>query len=138
MDCYKSDSTFKEIVKSSYAFKQTVFEKDKRWNILEELYEKNFLNPINPNYNTLPKKIHQIWLGSPIPDRYKKLCDTWKYYNPQWEYKLWTDDNIDEIHLSDKKLFDSIKNLGQKSDYLRYHILNQIGGVYVSYRMSSF
>jgi mannosyltransferase OCH1-like enzyme len=131
MDCYKSDSTFKEIVKSSYAFKQTVFEKDKRWNILEELYEKNFLNPINPDYNTLPKKIHQIWLGSPLPDRYKKLCDSWKYYNPQWEYKLWTDNNLDEIQIPDRKLFDSITNLGQKSDYLRYNILNQIGGVYV-------
>jgi mannosyltransferase OCH1-like enzyme len=35
------------------------------------------------------------------------------------------------VEIPNRKLFDSITHLAQKSDFLRYHILNQFGGVYV-------
>jgi hypothetical protein len=124
-------NNFIEIARSSYAFDEKVFMNDFRWKILMELYERNFLNPINPDYNRLPKKIHQIWLGSSLPEKYKKFTDSWKTYNPDWEYRLWTDADLDGIDITNRSLFNSISNLGQKSDYLRYHILNQFGGIYV-------
>lgn len=123
--------SFHSLIKKSYKFRQDYYDADSRWEILEEFYNKNFLNKEQRNYDNLPKKIHQIWLGGPFPDAYKKWADTWKQFNPDWEYKLWTDKNIDNIEIPNKKLFDSIKNAGQKSDFLRYHILNQFGGMYV-------
>ena len=42
-----------------------------------------------------------------------------------------TDNNINDVVLTNRIIYDSITNLGQKSDYLRYHILNQFGGIYV-------
>lgn len=123
---------FETIVRKSYAFSQDEYNNDPKWSLVRELYNKNFLmKDETRNYNNLPKIIHQIWLGSPIPSRYRKFAESWKYHNPGWEYKLWVDDNLNNVKISDRKLFDSIKNYGQKSDYLRYHILNQFGGIYV-------
>ena len=42
----------------------------------------------------IPKKIHQIWLGEKsIPKICKKWMKSWKDFNPQWEYKLWDEQN---------------------------------------------
>jgi mannosyltransferase OCH1-like enzyme len=50
--------------------------------------------------------------------------------HPEWEYKLWTDDNID-FELINTDFFRRSKNMGQKSDILRFEILNKFGGVYL-------
>jgi hypothetical protein len=122
--------SFATITKRSFQFNQSKFDSDWRWKLLEELYEKNFIN--NSDFSThIPKKIHQIWLGSPIPDKYRDWGNTWKKFNPDWQYKLWTDDDIDDLKLPNRKLYDSVNNLGAKSDLLRYHILNEFGGIYV-------
>ena len=47
----------------------------------------------------IPKKIHQIWLGEKsIPKICKKWMNSWKDLNPQWEYKLWDEQNIKELN----------------------------------------
>ena len=121
---------FKELMKKSYDFNEVNYDNDWKWQLLSELYDKNFIDTKDRNYNILPKKIHQIWLGSELPEQYKKWADTWKQFNPDWEYKLWTDDNLDEVDIENREQFNTITNMGQKSDYLRYHILNQFGGIY--------
>ncbi len=119
---------FDTLIKKSYDFNQKVFDTDPRWEILRGLYEKNFAH--NKDFTTkLPKKIHQIWLGCPLPDKYREYIDSWKIFHPEWEHKLWTDG--DDVDIPRRDLFDSIGNPGQKSDFLRYHILNQFGGIYV-------
>lgn len=122
--------TFEALMKESYDFNQSNYNKDWRWRLLAELYDRNFVREEDRDYETLPKKIHQIWLGSTIPDEYSKLGDTWKRLNPDWEYKLWTDKDTKNVDIPCRKLFESITNYGQKSDFLRYHILNQFGGIY--------
>ena len=106
---------------------------DPRWSILEDMYYRNFIyaSNVERQQQGFPKKIHQIWLGGPVPEEYKKWMDSWKEKNPGWEYKLWTDENVWEVIVPKRELFNSIEHLGQKSDYLRYHILNQFGGLYV-------
>jgi mannosyltransferase OCH1-like enzyme len=42
----------------------------------------------------IPKKIHQIWLGKKIPTELLQLTDTVRQHNPDYNYKLWTDDDI--------------------------------------------
>jgi len=97
-----------------------------RWELVNTLYEKK---EINSGKNVIPKKIHQIWLGSEIPHKYKKMCETWSNIHPDWEYRLWSDNDTEEFGLNNEK-FNSIKNLGVKSDILRYHILYKYGGIY--------
>ena len=95
------------------------------WTMLENNFD-NFHIKSN-----IPKIIHQIWLGGPVPDKYKRLRDTWKEKNPDWEYKLWTDEDVDKFGLQNIDQFNKIDNLGAKSDIFRYEILYHQGGLYV-------
>lgn len=121
---------FKAMIKTSYDFKEQDYNSDPRWTILERLYVKNYQNAPDYHTNILPKKIHQIWLGGQIPDKYKKFIETWQKLNPDWEYKLWTDEDVKNLNIPNRKLFNSLSNYGPKSDILRYYILNEYGGVY--------
>ncbi len=89
-------------------------------------------NPCYSQSSRIPKIIHQIWLGNdPLPKQEKIYGKTWQKYNPDWEYKLWTDKDIDEFVLENKALYDATTNYGEKSDIARYEILYRIGGLYV-------
>jgi mannosyltransferase OCH1-like enzyme len=82
----------------------------------------------------IPKIIHQIWIGNKkIPKEYKYYMKSWKIYNPEWEYNLWTDDNLPEIkNKKVKEILNSNKyHYSIKSDLLRYYILYEYGGLYV-------
>lgn len=103
-----------------------------KWKIVKSLYDKFVVN--NPEYlipARIPKIIHQIWLGSPLPEKYLVLQETWKKNHPDWEYKLWTDKDIDEFGLINRAFYDETSNWGAKSDIARYEILYRIGGLYV-------
>lgn len=102
---------------------------DEKWKLLENLYDKNY--NIANKVDKIPKIIHQIWLGSDLPERYKKYIEKCQKINPNWEYKLWTDSDIKKFSLKNEKLYYNINNLGAKSDILRYEILERIGGLYV-------
>lgn len=116
---------FEESIQYFYENKfNTEFFKSDRWVLTKNLYEKEFYGE-----NIIPKKIHQVWLGSDLPEKYRKLCNSWSEIHPDWEYKLWTDKDINEFDIDIEK-FNGIKNLGAKSDILRYHILYKYGGIY--------
>jgi mannosyltransferase OCH1-like enzyme len=78
----------------------------------------------------IPKIIHQIWLGSPIPSKYDGWCKSWKKFHPDFEYKLWTEKDILDLGLVNEVAFFESKNLAVKSDIARYEILYQLGGIY--------
>lgn len=101
------------------------------WQLFEKLYEDNYLNWTDPKIDVIPKKIHQIWLGSPLPDKFKAYTETWKQFHPTWEYKLWTDADVADLHIKKKREYNYAKNYGMKSDILRYEILAKHGGLYV-------
>jgi mannosyltransferase OCH1-like enzyme len=79
----------------------------------------------------IPKIIHQIWLGSPVPKKFQDLMQTWKKLHPDWEYKLWTDKDIGEFKLVNEVAYNLAPNYGMKSDILRYEILLRYGGLYI-------
>lgn len=81
--------------------------------------------------NSIPKVIHQIWLGSKFPERYREIADSWKKHNPTWQYYLWTDETVKSLTLINQDLYDKTNNWGEKSDILRFEILYQLGGLYV-------
>jgi mannosyltransferase OCH1-like enzyme len=100
--------------------------------IYEELYEKNnYENAVYQDEPLIPKIIHQIWVGSELPEKFKKYVESWKKTHPDWEYKLWTDKDIDDFEFINKREFDLATNKGTKSDIWRYEILYKYGGVYL-------
>ena len=114
-------------MKYSYVFDQENMVNNEEWKKIISGY-----NNFELSENTvIPKKIHQVWLGGDLPDKYKRLTESWIKYHPDWEYKLWTDSDAAELELINREAFDSMKNLGMKSDLLRVEILNKFGGLYV-------
>ncbi len=78
----------------------------------------------------IPRIVHQIWIGSPVPDNFREWMSTWMNLEG-WEYKLWTDAEISQLSLYNRVLYDQSTNYGEKSDIVRLEILSMFGGVYV-------
>lgn len=78
----------------------------------------------------IPKVVHQIWLGKPMPEKFKPLTQTWAEM-AGWEYRLWTEKEVAELEMVNRELFDKAKDYGEASDILRLEILYQEGGLYV-------
>ena len=99
------------------------------WITAKTLYENNYIN--YDGVIKIPKIIHQVWLGGELPHKYKVLSESWKRFHPTWEYKLWTDKDVEGFGLKNKELFYKAVNMGQRSDIFRYEILNRHGGLYI-------
>lgn len=84
------------------------------------------------NENIIPKTIHQIWLGgNPMPKNYQYYSETWKKFHPDWEYKLWQEDDIIKENFSSMDLYYKASSYQEKADIIRYEILKKYGGIYV-------
>ncbi|MCX5922702.1 MAG: glycosyltransferase [Candidatus Dependentiae bacterium] len=98
----------------------------------QALYNKNISTNSAPQATPkIPKIIHQIWLGSPLPEKFKNLAATWQQHHPDWEYKLWTDADIAALGLENQAAYDTAINYAERSDIARYEILYRFGGLYV-------
>ena len=123
---------FHKAMSSNALYKREFVDKMSSWKQIKQRYDKF----VNDNFQffeapRIPKIIHQIWLGSPFPEKYKKIQETWIVNHPDWEYKLWQDEDIDNLGLENIDLYDAALNYGMKSDIARYEILYRIGGLYV-------
>jgi len=101
------------------------------YNAFKMSYQKNSPTITKVSGKKIPKIIHQIWLGSPFPEKYKIFRDSWLRHHPGWEYRLWTDADVAAFPLHNQAIYDSSSNYGEKSDIARYEILYKFGGLYV-------
>ena len=123
------EMSFNALIEKGYGYDEQSFHSCD-WDVLRILYTRNYA--LNGNKDArIPKKIHQIWLGGSMPERFEVLCHTWKKFNPSWEYKLWDEGNIGALSITESEVYKNAQNLGMKSDMLRYEILQREGGVYV-------
>jgi hypothetical protein len=82
----------------------------------------------------IPRIIHQTWRDEPLPDRFRDMAQTWREKHPDWEYRLWTDDDLERLvtdfypHFLEQFL--SYPNPVQRADAGRYLVLHRHGGVY--------
>ena len=78
----------------------------------------------------IPKIIHQIWIG-PNP-RPAKLMATFRDKHPDFEYILWTEEEIVRrgFKLENQAAYDSMEQWCGKADILRWEILYRYGGIY--------
>ena len=96
------------------------------------VYDQNKLNKLEfSSVPRIPKIFHQIWVGKkPFPEDYKKWQESWQHV-PGWEYKLWTDKEVETLPLTNRDLYEQEKSMGARADILRVEILYREGGVYV-------
>lgn len=144
------------------AYKKTVTEIDKvrqTYDQFSEHIENDNMNLVKLQLiedEKIPKTLNFIWLGpKDFPLTSQKKLSQWIELHPDFEIFFWTD----RIRLFDSKnlskikfkytsdffkihgtkyqkmvsLYSQSKNFGEKSDILRYMILNEIGGVYLDH-----
>ena len=105
----------------------------KRYRTLKKMWEQNRpSHVIASKEGKIPKIIHQIWLGPKRPPRfYFTFRETWEQMHPDWEYRLWTDAEVEAFDFELKDLYNQSANWGEKADILRAEILQVFGGIYV-------
>lgn len=79
----------------------------------------------------IPKKIHYCWFGrNPLPESAIKCINSWKKYLPDYEITEWNEDNFDVNILPYTKDAYEAKKYAFVSDYARFKILYEHGGLY--------
>lgn len=83
---------------------------------------------------TIPKILHLIWVGKyNLPLSYRRNVDKWKEIMPDWEVRLWTNDDINgyEFDTDTLRMISASKQGAQKADIMRFHIVRKYGGIYM-------
>lgn len=79
----------------------------------------------------IPKVIHYCWFGrNPLPPLARKCIASWKKYLPDYEIKEWNEDNFDINVIPYTKEAYEAKKYAFVSDYARFWILYNYGGLY--------
>lgn len=80
----------------------------------------------------IPRKIHYCWFGrGEMPEQAKQCIASWHKFMPDWEYKLWNEDNFDVgINAYAKEAYEARK-FAFVSDYVRLWALVREGGLYL-------
>ncbi|MBR1514751.1 MAG: glycosyl transferase [Bacteroidales bacterium] len=80
----------------------------------------------------IPKIIHYCWFGrGEMPELAQKCIASWHECMPDWEYKLWNEDNFDVNQIPYTKEAYATKKYAFVSDYVRLWALYNEGGVYL-------
>lgn len=79
----------------------------------------------------IPKVIHYCWFGgAPLPELAEKCIESWKKYCPDYEIKRWDESNFDVNENKYCREAYEAKKWAFVSDYARFKILYDEGGVY--------
>jgi hypothetical protein len=79
----------------------------------------------------IPKVIHYCWFGgNPLPELAQKCIASWKRYFPGYEIKEWNESNYDIHKIAYIDEAYNAKKYAFVSDYARFDILYQDGGIY--------
>jgi mannosyltransferase OCH1-like enzyme len=99
--------------------------------IFQSAYEHNILLAKEDHQELrIPKIVHQIWMGSPVPEKYRAWMKSWLDLLG-WEYRLWTDEEIKPLLFYNQELYNRSKSYGEKTDIVRLELLLHYGGLYV-------
>lgn len=80
----------------------------------------------------IPKRIHYCWFGhGEMPQLAKECIASWHKYMPDWEYKLWNEDNFDVNSIPYTQEAYASRKYAFVSDYVRLWALEREGGVYL-------
>lgn len=104
----------------------------------KKIYNSNFYNK-RQEKPLIPKKMHQLWIGGDLPKFFQQYIDTCKKTNPGWEYKLWTEKDLQTLSYNkdvEAKLFSN--RFDVTKDYFMHVILAKEGGVFLDVDYACF
>ena len=79
----------------------------------------------------IPRIIHYCWFGNnQLPKSALNCIDSWKHFFPDYEIRIWNEDNFDVNSIPYTSQAYSSKKYAFVSDYARYWILYNYGGLY--------
>ena len=80
---------------------------------------------------TIPKKIHYCWFGgNPLTELGERCLESWKKFFPDYEIIEWNESNYDVNKIPYIKDAYEAKKYAFVSDFARFDILYQYGGIY--------
>jgi len=78
----------------------------------------------------IPKKIHYVWVGGPMPPKQKRFIESWREHNPDFDFILWNEDNIDFSIPAIARAYQK-KLWAKVADIVRLKVVSEMGGVYL-------
>ena len=82
----------------------------------------------------IPKLLHQTYASTNLPPRLSRFQITWKQHHPEWEYRLWSDEDIREFFSHHYSwfipIFNDYPHPIMRVDAFRYFLLYHYGGFY--------
>jgi hypothetical protein len=80
----------------------------------------------------IPKVIHYCWFGrGQMPALAIKCIASWKKYLPDYELRLWNEDNFDIHRVPYVKEAYEARKYAFVTDYVRLYVLYHFGGIYL-------
>ena len=90
----------------------------------------------------IPKIIHQTWKSKDIPDKYKDFVNSWKKLHPDWEYRLYDDEDclqlVKTYYPQFLNTYLQLPTPVMKADMFRYLAVHQFGGLYADLDTKAF
>ena len=83
----------------------------------------------------IPKIIHYCWFGSNVPQYVQERVNAWKRVLPDYEFKLWNEDNYDLTQNIFLKNTVIAKQYAFTNDFFRADVLYNYGGIYMDIDM---
>ncbi len=77
----------------------------------------------------IPKKLHYIWWGRPLPDIEQTWMDNSIRNNPEYEYKIWTNLDVPDCKFLEVAIKE--EKYAYAADYIRFWVLYNHGGFYL-------
>lgn len=78
----------------------------------------------------IPRVIHYVWVGSPLPEQHQRTVDNWRRLHPGWKVVEWNERNIDFSDPVLRKAYDQ-RQWAKVSDIARLAIVASAGGIYL-------
>ncbi len=79
----------------------------------------------------IPRIIHHVYVGGPIPDEMEDFMGTVLLHNPTWKFYLWTSESIPLLGLNYEALLERFKKPVHVSDFVRLVAVQKHGGIYL-------
>ena len=78
----------------------------------------------------IPKKIHYVWVGGPLPELQKHYILTWQIHNPDYKLVRWSEDNIDFSRPTIRQAYQQ-RRWSKVADIVRLMAVHAQGGIYL-------
>jgi hypothetical protein len=78
----------------------------------------------------IPRKIHYVWVGGPMPEMQWRYVLSWKACNPDYELVCWNEDNIDFSIPAIRRAYRE-RRWSKVADIVRLMAVHAEGGIYL-------